>query len=1098
MKQKPIVLFLIFFGAGVVHLCAQGFQVLDQLGGGQGTAPYAGLVLQGSVLFGVTSGGGATGNGNVFEVDTDGTGLSDLYDFTTPPPDASYTRAAFVLSGNTLYGAGYGGGTINSYGAIYAISTAGTGYTNLHVFSGGPDGSDPRGSLVLSSNVLYGTTQYTSAGATGDGTVFSVNTDSTGFTTLFTFAGTNGSQPYAGLVLSGNILYGTTYSGGSANLGTLFSLTTDGKIFTLLHSFSNSNGTLPAGGLVLSGGTLYGTASSGGANGNGYGTVFSIATNGSNFTVLTNFTGTISGGDAPMAGLLLSSNLLYGTTSGQATGHGGTVFSIGTNGSNFTTLYSFTGNADGADPVAPLLMAGNKLFGTAAEGGDANGDGTIFSVQLSGVVIVSQPSSQTGLSVGASAGFSVGAVSLDNLPLQYQWRLNGVNIPGATTAGLPFTNVQETNGGLVTMAVSDGLDAPNSIVAGFSVSTPISAATNDYFTNRFALASASNGVVGSSNTNATREIGEPVIFAGDPGGKSIWFKWKPPSSGVAVFTTQGSAFDTIMGVYTGTSVSTLTREPSAISDDDSGGYLTSKVTFNAMANQEYEIVVDGYFGASGSVVLSWQMPGAAASLPVILTAPPPITVASNGASVTLVCQASTGVPTWFFNGQTNSVVTGTSNVISSLTASNVGTWVAQVTSAAGTVSTQPARLQISTLEDGSTDTNSAALNKFLDSVSSPFVQTSLPVVRRQDGGDTRGFSVSQVFSTVGAAGEPGEPNIAGQIGGSPVWYVYVTPTNGTLSINTAGSSFNTLLGVFTGPGNSFATLTSVGAGYTTNYLLNGQPQVSLANVPKGQTNYIVVDGYKAATGMVQLNVALGNDPAAITTAPQSQFVLAGINATFTVTATGTTPLNYFWLHAGANIAGATNSSLTITNVQSVNSGLYTVLVSNVVSVASNSATLTLGTLPAITNQPASHTVPTNTTASLSVVAGGNPAPSSYQWLFNGANTSSTTNSLSISNFASSNQGSYSVVVSNSLGAITSSNAILLLDSPLRIGAPSFSAGAFQLQLIGASGGDYVLQTSTNLVNWISLVTNNSATGLINLTDTNAGSFKLRFYRAITH
>ena len=87
------------------------------------------------------------------------------------------------------------------------------------------------------------------------------------------------------------------------------------------------------------------------------------------------------------------------------------------------------------------------------------------------------------------------------------------------------------------------------------------------------------------------------------------------ASGAVVFTTAGSAFDTIMGVYNGTTVSTLVREPSAISDDDSGGFLTSKVSFNAVANQEYEIVVDGYFGASGDVVLSWQTPAAAPSLP---------------------------------------------------------------------------------------------------------------------------------------------------------------------------------------------------------------------------------------------------------------------------------------------------------------------------------------------------------------------------------------------------------------------------------------------------------------------------------------------------
>jgi hypothetical protein len=480
---------------------------------------------------------------------------------------------------------------------------------------------------------------------------------------------------------------------------------------------------------------------------------------------------------------------------------------------------------------------------------------------------------------------------------------------------------------------------------------------------------------------------------------------------------------------------------------------------------------------------------------VLLTVPPPLTVTSNGATVTLVCQASSGVPSWYFNGQPTGI-TATNMVINSLSAANVGVWTAQVATSFGTVTTQPSVLEMNTLEDGTTATNSAALNKFLNSAGTTFVQTSLPVLRRQSGGDTRGFSVSQVFSTAGAAGEPGEPNIAGQIGGSPVWYKYVTPTNGTLGINTAGSSFNTLLGVFTGPGNSFATLTSLGAGYTTNRVLYGQPQITLTNVPGGQTNYIVVDGYQAATGTVHLNIALGN-PVTLFTTPSNQFVLAGSNATFSATASGSAPFSYQWQFAGTNIAGATNASLALTNVQQSTTGTYTVLASNLVSAATNSVTLALGTAPGITTQPLSHTVHTNTTASLSVAANGNPAPS-YQWLFDGTNAASSGNSVSIPNFAASNQGSYWVVVSNVLGTATSSNAVLLLDSPLRVGAASLSSGAFQLQLIGAAGGSYILETTTNLMTWLSLATNAAPNGLVNLSDTNAANFPHRFYRLVTN
>jgi uncharacterized repeat protein (TIGR03803 family) len=116
--------------------------------------------------------------------------------------------------------------------------------------------------------------------------VFSVNTDGTGFSTLHSFAGgSDGAKPLAGLILSGNTLYGTAWQGGSSGNGTVFSVNIDGSGFMTIYSFSagsgvfpsitNSDGAYPYGGLVLCGNTLFGTASSGGTWGDG--TVFSIS-----------------------------------------------------------------------------------------------------------------------------------------------------------------------------------------------------------------------------------------------------------------------------------------------------------------------------------------------------------------------------------------------------------------------------------------------------------------------------------------------------------------------------------------------------------------------------------------------------------------------------------------------------------------------------------------------------------------------------------------------------------------------------------------------------------------------------------------------------
>lgn len=112
------------------------------------------------------------------------------------------------------------------------------------------------------------------------------------------------------------------------------------------------------GALVLSGETLYGTTFEGGSWGKG--TVFALSTNGTNFTTLYSFTPLVSGtnrdGAWPYTGLILSGNTLYGTAKEGGAYEWGTVFALNTNGMGFTTLYSFTGGDDRAFPYASLIL----------------------------------------------------------------------------------------------------------------------------------------------------------------------------------------------------------------------------------------------------------------------------------------------------------------------------------------------------------------------------------------------------------------------------------------------------------------------------------------------------------------------------------------------------------------------------------------------------------------------------------------------------------------------------------------------------------------------------------------------------------------------
>ncbi len=248
-----------------------------------------------------------------------------------------------------------------------------------------------------------------------------------------------------------------------------------------------------------------------------------------------------------------------------------------------------------------------------------------------------------------------------------------------------------------------------------------------------------------TNVGATKEIGEPN-HAGNTGGASVWYKWTAPSTGTATIRTAGSNFDTLLGVYKGSSVGALTA---VAGNDDDGTNVTSKVTFAATAGVTYEIAVDGFATASGP-----------------------------------------------FTG-------------------NVSIAVSEVASPTTTV-TRPANDKFSSA-------------KWLI-----------------------GRSVTITASNVNATRETGEPKIGGNAGGRSVWFNWTATGTGATTITLAGSSFNTLLGVYKGSSVAALTLVSsnndAAAGTTTS-------KVSFRAI-KGATYRIVVDGYNGGSGAASGNIRL--------------------------------------------------------------------------------------------------------------------------------------------------------------------------------------------------------------------------------------------------
>lgn len=133
-------------------------------------------------------------------------------------------------------------------------------------------------------------------------------------------------------------------------------------------------------------------------------------------------------------------------------------------------------------------------------------------------------------------------------------------------------------------------------VSPFDVPDP---PVNDDFENRIVLSGTEAQDLGST-LGATRQAGEP-FHAGLNGANSVWWSWTAPMSGPFFVQTTGSDFDTLLGIYTGETVDSLTW---VASNDDQQGSLTSYAAFNAEEGVTYQIAVDGAFGDAGEVVLS--------------------------------------------------------------------------------------------------------------------------------------------------------------------------------------------------------------------------------------------------------------------------------------------------------------------------------------------------------------------------------------------------------------------------------------------------------------------------------------------------------------
>lgn len=315
-------------------------------------------------------------------------------------PDGDNPRHdAMTPFNNLLYGTTLDGGSHNN-GIIFSIGQDGTDYQVLFSLHNSI-GDESHSCFVVANNILYGMTA--SGGDNGEGVVFSFDPAAptptctatptptpANFQKLFSFAcaSSTGKEPHGRLTLDpdGITLYGMTRKGGEHDYGVVFKIDTSGNNYTELHDFAggDSDGaTSDHGYVVQSGDHLYGMTTNGGHHDDGV--LFRIKTDGSSFELLHKFGKTHHDGKNPYGSLLLVGNKLYGTTANGGDNDLGTVFVINTDGNNYQRLYSFSGqtnNDDGSKPIDNVILVNGWLYGMTTEGG-AHNQGTIFKVSPS-------------------------------------------------------------------------------------------------------------------------------------------------------------------------------------------------------------------------------------------------------------------------------------------------------------------------------------------------------------------------------------------------------------------------------------------------------------------------------------------------------------------------------------------------------------------------------------------------------------------------------------------------------------------------------------------------------------------------------------------
>ncbi|MDP1833154.1 MAG: immunoglobulin domain-containing protein [Geothrix sp.] len=681
---------------------------------------------------------------------------------------------------------------------------------------------------------------------------------------------------------------------------------------------------------------------------------------------------------------------------------GGTAITTGGTSASYTTPATVLADSGSSFTVTVTNVAG-AVTSTAAT----------LTVNPAPPTITTQPTSQT-VTAPAAATFTV--VAAGSAPLTYQWKQGATAITGATSAS--YTRSATTladNGASFTVTVTNAQGTVTSSAAVLTVqAAPV-----------FITQPAGGTVTAGTAVTFT------AAATGNPAPAYQWYK------GTTLLTGQTAATLTI---------------PSATLADAGSYTVTATNTVGSVTSSAAVLVVN--------------------QAPIFTTQPASQTIVSGQPVTFSVTATGFPVPTyqWNKNGTAVSGQTNSSYTIAAVAPADAGSYTVDVTNTLGTVTSNAAVLTVTVPPTITTQpTSQTVLAPAAATFSVVATGTPTPTYQWKKNGTNITGATAASYTTLATS-------LADQ-GAS--FTVVVTNSAGTVTSSAALLTVNEAPAITTQPlsqtivSGSPVTFSVTATGFpvpTYQWNKNGTAvsgqtgsSYTIAAVAPADAGSYTVDVTNAiATATSAAAVLTVTVPPAITTQPATQTVTAPATATFTVVATGTPAPTYQWQKNLTPIAGATSASYTtLATSLADNQASYTVVVTNGVGspVTSNAAILTVQVAPAITSHPSNQSVIVGQTATFSVTATGNPAPT-YQWRkggldIGGATLATYTTPVTV---IGDDGSSFDVVVSNGIGSPATSLAAILSVAPAPV-TPVFLTQPVSQTIVSGSSVTFTSSTS---------------------------------------